>query len=289
MTELRYKDNRRDGSTDVEQMQLISLHLLAVLKRVCEEQGIRFWLAYGTLLGAVRSGKFIPWDDDVDVYMMYKDVRKLARIANNVFPKDVIWQDPWCFPRLATTFFARLRDAYSILIEDCGACPRRVTDPLGVPLDIFMLRPVRGKWGLEMLQRIRGPLEWRYRMGRETGPATVMTLIKTWFRGFIYKIVDIAYGLRLLVPVGKRYYIQENVSAIGAKYIYPAEWFDVTRTKLFENESFLVPNDLEGYCEMVFGEGYMTPRKTKSDNHNAVFLSEGLGLNSRSMSFKAES
>lgn len=272
MKDLLYNDHRLEGKTDIKKMQLISLHLLSVLQKVCKEQGMKCWLAYGNMLGAIRNGQFIPWDDDVDVYMMLKDVRRLARVADSVFPKDVIWQDPWRFPRLATTFFARLRDAYSTVLEDCGACPRRTTDPLGVPLDIFMLRPVRGRWGLEFLQRVRGPLEWRYRIGRETGPITVISLFRVWLRGCVYAIVDAVYHLRLLLPMGRRYYIQENVSAVGTKFIYPAEWFEDEREIKFEDEKVLIPSDIDGYCKMVFGKDYMTPRNTKGKYSNVLFL-----------------
>ena len=287
MTELLYKDHRCDGETNIRKMQLISLHLLSVLQRVCEEQGIKCWLAYGNMLGAIRNGRFIPWDDDVDVYMMYKDVRRLSQIADSVFPKDVIWQDPWRFPRLATTFFARLRDAYSVVLEDCGACPRRTTDPLGVPIDIFMLRPVRGKWGLELLQRIRGPLEWRYRIGRETGPITIVSLFRTWMQRLVYLFVDAIYHLRLFSPIGRRYYIQEYVSAVGTKFIYPAEWFDVERKTVFENETVLIPSDIEGYCSMVFGNDYMQPRNTKQKFSDVFFQPTKPGPNRRAMKYPA--
>lgn len=285
MKELLYKDHRADGTTNIRKMQLISLHLLAVLQKVCKEQGMRCWLAYGNMLGAVRNGCFIPWDDDIDVYMMYKDVRRLAKVADSAFPQDVIWQDPWRLPRLATTFFARLRDAYSTLLEDCGACPRRTTDPLGVPLDIFMLRPVRGKWGLEFLQRIRGPIEWRYRIGRETGPITAISLLQTWVRGCIHVLVDVVYHLRLLVPMGRRYYIQENVSAVGTKFIYPADWFEREREIMFEDETVLIPSDIDGYCTMVFGKDYMTPRNTKEKFATVPFMPTTPCPNERAMKY----
>lgn len=60
----------------------IQLGELGVLKRfdaICREQGLKYFLFYGTLIGAVRHGGFIPWDDDVDVVMPRPDYEKFQR------------------------------------------------------------------------------------------------------------------------------------------------------------------------------------------------------------------
>ena len=51
----------------LRKLQLAELEILREIKRVCEENGIRYFLYRGTFLGAVRHQGFIPWDDDMDV------------------------------------------------------------------------------------------------------------------------------------------------------------------------------------------------------------------------------
>ena len=53
------------------------LEVLAQIATVCERHGIQWYAAYGTLLGAIRHEGFIPWDDDIDIWVMRKDYNRL--------------------------------------------------------------------------------------------------------------------------------------------------------------------------------------------------------------------
>ena len=55
----------------LQEMQRVYLELLAEFDGICKAHGLRYDLAGGSLLGAVRHGGFIPWDNDVDVCMPY--------------------------------------------------------------------------------------------------------------------------------------------------------------------------------------------------------------------------
>lgn len=64
----------------LDQCQHTLLQLLVILDQVCKKHNIDYWIDGGTLLGAARNGKFIPWDDDLDVCLLPDDHKKLIKV-----------------------------------------------------------------------------------------------------------------------------------------------------------------------------------------------------------------
>lgn len=62
----------------LEEIQRESLNILLDVHRFCEASGIRYSLAYGTMIGAVRHKGFIPWDNDIDIYMPRPDYERFC-------------------------------------------------------------------------------------------------------------------------------------------------------------------------------------------------------------------
>lgn len=70
---------------NLRNVQLLYIELLRFIDNVCKKYDIDYWIDYGTLLGAVRHGGFIPWDDDIDLSIIRKDYEKLIE----VLPKEI--------------------------------------------------------------------------------------------------------------------------------------------------------------------------------------------------------
>jgi len=106
-----------------KQVKQIGLRILRVLKEMGSRYGFEFSLAFGTLLGAIRHDGFIPWDDDVDVFMMQSDLETLIQHANHL-PSGL------SLVPMGVGFF-KIMDRSSIVSRD---------GKRGVAVDIFVIR-----------------------------------------------------------------------------------------------------------------------------------------------------
>lgn len=65
-----------EGELSTREVQLASLEVLKKIDGICSREGIRYWVMYGTLIGAIRHHGFIPWDDDLDIAMPRPDYER---------------------------------------------------------------------------------------------------------------------------------------------------------------------------------------------------------------------
>ncbi len=75
-----YDFSQIDNYDSLRKIQLTQLEVLKKIDKICNENGITYSIAYGSLLGAVRHGGFIPWDDDLDICMLRPDYEKFISI-----------------------------------------------------------------------------------------------------------------------------------------------------------------------------------------------------------------
>ena len=106
-----------DGS-DLRNLQLRMLEILNVVDRICRKHDIKYWLCGVTLLGAVRHGGFIPWDDDLDIEMMREDFIRFSEIIKDELPDNLILHTSNIDPKYVY-LYAKVRDVNSYVKEKC--------------------------------------------------------------------------------------------------------------------------------------------------------------------------
>ncbi|HYD23643.1 MAG TPA: LicD family protein [Croceibacterium sp.] len=133
---IAYRDGR--PSPDLLRLQHQHKRLLRLLAATCERHGLRFFLAAGSALGAVRHGDVIPWDDDIDVGMLRPDYDRLCRLlAREPIPGTFLqhWDSEPGYPLP----FAKLRLDGSFIDDaefDATGFHR------GISIDVFPYEPL---------------------------------------------------------------------------------------------------------------------------------------------------
>ena len=105
---------------DLEELHAVQLRLLQRLKEMCEKHDLRYFLAFGSLLGAARDHRIIPWDDAIDVVMPWPDYNKLTQLTQVEWGDDLFLQTyetdrqyPRCFAKLRNSNTTLIRAEYT--------------------------------------------------------------------------------------------------------------------------------------------------------------------------------
>lgn len=91
-----FEDEVRDGfyvSAMVKRSWAVQLEVLEVVDKICKRHSLQYFAEGGTLLGAIRHGGFIPWDDDLDICMKREDYETFAQIALEELPEGYVMRN----------------------------------------------------------------------------------------------------------------------------------------------------------------------------------------------------
>jgi lipopolysaccharide cholinephosphotransferase len=258
-----------DSSLSSEEIRRVQLGVLVELDRLCRAEGLEYYLAYGTLLGAVRHGGFIPWDDDVDVMMPRADYQRLADLFARAAPSHLTLGSPqtraaWPLP------YAKISDDRTQLWE-----PFEVPVALGVNVDVFPLDAVPSSRLLRRVQSLElrflaWALELRYisaARGREWHRPLAITVGKPLLRlvpmGRLVRAVETA-----LQRTGRR---PADRLAVGLAHHWSVPRGSLTPPSEveFEGVPFRAPADPDAVLTAVYGDWRRMPPEEERVSHHA--------------------
>lgn len=179
----------------LQEVQKVSLDILKDVHDFCESHNIKYSLAYGTLLGAVRHKGFIPWDDDVDIIIPRPDYERFCReYYSSHGYKLYCPEDPANY-----MVFARVCDNEHTLVKTNHPWASEQT---GVWIDIFPFEGLPSDEGdfLNLVKRIRGvaKIVYRLRFGKFL-KLSETNGVKDFFYCLIKKILYSRYDIRSLM------------------------------------------------------------------------------------------
>lgn len=258
----------------LEELKKIQLDILMSLHGFCMSHNIQYSLAAGTLIGAVRHKGFIPWDDDIDVYMLREEYNKLITL----FPKE--YEGKYSLLCLETDnnwyrSFGKLVDVRTVEIEKT----RNKYKGMGIGIDIFPIDDVPDddeQWKKYDKKR---------RFIRDM--FTIKTLCYSNKRGLVKNMV-IFMGRILLMPFPFSYlsklmdrYSKKN-NGQGYAHVYENSWgvYNSKRPWLKKDLKEVIDAEFEGkivkimkgyddYLTTVYGDYMQLPPEEKRVSHHA--------------------
>lgn len=261
----------------VDEVRAIQLEIVDEIDRVCRACGIEYFLGYGSLLGAIRHGGFIPWDDDMDLLMMRADYERFAE----EFPRENAVERF----RVASYRDRTAPNAFFKVVDDTTRVEERYADSkyeLGVWVDIFPLDEIRPS-DMRVLSRVRRAQTARYLMVTDpsSGGSGAVRLAKRvacpLFRRFDpYKcagrIDAMAHACgrasEAVASDGEKRFVADIVAEPKPNLIYPKSLFAPVEAD-FEGRRYFVPQGYEAYLTTMYGDWQTPPPETQRETHSS--------------------
>lgn len=247
----------------LEEQKKIQLEILSYFADFCDKNGLKYYLAYGTLLGAVRHKGFIPWDDDIDICMPMSDYEQAIKLFNSVSHQSNYELIPPTDP-IARHPYVKIIDKRTVKFETPVSYKH---GHLGVDIDIFYMdgEPEDEEefkvWCSKFTQTVRKYTNKVLKIWHSSPKTTLKVML-----------------LKLQSPHSRDYYFEKSqalhkpYSYENSKYVgyvcgafqdnfrnrFEKEWFSESVKLEFEGRLFNAPIDYHKVLTTLYGD-YMTP------------------------------
>lgn len=239
--------------TILRKAQLRVLDILIEVDKICRKYNIDYWLMGGTLLGAVRHGGFIPWDDDIDISVKHNDLKKLSKILQQELPEQYVVQNYKTDKNYYLDSVLKIRDTKSIAsIEYYKSFQEQ-----GLFLDIVSMEKIPSQKLKRFVFRFN---KYPYLRRKEISLKGKSNNIK----GFLFAPIS-----KLLIKLAHWFSQKSSTTKIGYNYLFwLGHFFDMEfeketifplKTMKFEGREFFVPNDTDKFLRITYGDFMKIP------------------------------
>ena len=247
-----------------KKIQRVELEMLKEVDRICRKYGIVYELDGGTLLGAVRYGGFIPWDDDIDIRMLRTDYDRFCEVCRQEFGDKYFWQTYHTDPQYRWGYGRVIKNNTKFYRAD----HEMIKSKNGIFLDIFPCdnMPEKG-----ITKRM---FNFRCFLARKTGYSVVgKKSEKNPFK-------KLGYSILALIPMSVA---AKEFDRLAYKYAkqesdgYLRSWLTEYTEIQFEDMVAYAPKDMDGFLKYMYGADYMTPppEEKRKPQHPATMIEFG--------------
>lgn len=255
---------------DVREKQKVQLKIFEEFDSICQKHGVEYFMAQGSLLGAVRYKGFIPWDDDIDVLMDYREIEKLMPIFKKEASAELLLTNHGVEPHYPLTW-SKIRNTNTV------SMPKRYEKiPInwGFCIDLFPMYPVSNN------KLIRNIEVFVFKVGRkillseyaacEENPSLFTKFFAVFpaaFRRFCANCGTVMFKMH------KKETEHLYITCRGGHVIKRATVYAEKKTLAFENGDYPVPGDYHKYLTDMYGD-YMTPPPEEEQKGHELTLGE---------------
>lgn len=270
-------DNRYRKAT-IEEAKSISFDILCSVAEFCDKNNLRYYLACGTLLGALRHKGFIPWDDDLDIMMPRPDYDILLKEYNdNIYKVKK--------PDEGMYFYGKIYDSQTISIVE--GMDHVKYKPIGIDIDIFPLDGIVNDDSIvSKLKKRNDFLESLLSLAKQP------ILYKKGIRRIINRILVRIIGSKNIVKMiiknsttydyeNSDYVVRFKNSINGFTGALPKEVYEIDQME-FEGKMFNVPKQYDKWLRTFFGDDYMNippiEKRISHDRNYYVLKTKNISL-----------
>jgi len=244
-----------------KELREVQMNILQNVHDFCMKHDIHYSLAYGTLLGAVRHGGYIPWDDDIDIAMLRPEYEKFMQEY-----KDDTYRFCECrFDKDIHIGFGKVEDTRTLVIEGGN------TKNLGVSIDVFPIDDLCDTYEASVKYFKSFKWNWLIRKAKYRESS----IIKTWWKKIAVsclKVLFLPFSVHQLtlnnIERAKRN-SHKNSKFVGlicdvnvtlGEIMERSIWSDY-QSVVFENRQFMAVKDADGYLKHEYGDYMKLPPK----------------------------
>lgn len=250
--------------------QLKQLSILEEVDRICEKHNLTYWLDGGSILGAVRHGGFIPWDDDIDLGMPLEDLKKFMEIAQSELPEGLFLQTPQSDPSSKEPII-KIRDLNSMYIEMGDNFSADYQKGLFVDIFPFIDYPSVPKTWVKMITK---EISKSYSILNSQHYYSMRSFAEFFYFGAKYWVLKAIWGVLCMIYKKDTYLsnilINNGYGIMHRKdSVYPISEIE------FEGKMFKAPHNPDAYLKDLYRNYMDIPPKEKQKIH-AIYINPEL-------------